>query len=51
MSAEPFFTYNDIALHWCFRDSHSIYQLKHLLEDAKSVAIVGNGGIATELVY
>jgi pyruvate/2-oxoglutarate dehydrogenase complex dihydrolipoamide dehydrogenase (E3) component len=33
------------------RDVESVNSLEHKLKDARRVAIVGNGGIATELVY
>jgi NAD(P)H-nitrite reductase large subunit len=33
------------------RDVESVHSLQEKLKDAKRVVIVGNGGIATELVY
>ncbi|EGT52357.1 hypothetical protein CAEBREN_30867 [Caenorhabditis brenneri] len=33
------------------RDTQSAEQLKHRLENSKNLLIVGNGGIATELIY
>lgn len=35
----------------CIRDTHSVNQLEQHLSNSRRVVVVGNGGIATELVY